>query len=66
MQAAAERLQNLSPLAILARGYSIVQTKDGRILRKAEEVSAGDELRARLSQGQLICRVQDVVPDSRP
>jgi exodeoxyribonuclease VII large subunit len=64
MQSAAERLQNLSPLAILARGYSIVQTQDGRILRKAEEVLAGDEVRARLSQGQLICRVKDVVPDS--
>ena len=65
LRAVAERMQNLSPLAILGRGYSIVQTPDGHVVRTVDEVTAGDEVTARLSKGQLICRVQDVVPDSR-
>jgi exodeoxyribonuclease VII large subunit len=64
VRAVAEGMQNLSPLAILARGYGIVQAADGRILKKADEVSEGDEIRARLAEGQLICRVQDILPDS--
>ncbi|MGH7230849.1 MAG: exodeoxyribonuclease VII large subunit [Nitrospiraceae bacterium] len=58
-------LDNLSPLAILARGYGIVQTvPDGRVVRKAREVSAGDEIHVRLAEGRLHCGVRDVLPDS--
>lgn len=58
-------LDSLSPLAILARGYSIVQAvPDGTVVRRAGDVAAGDEVRARLAEGQLLCRVQEVLPDS--
>ncbi|MEW6543144.1 MAG: exodeoxyribonuclease VII large subunit [Nitrospirota bacterium] len=57
-------LDGLSPLAILARGYGIVQTvPDGRVVRRATDVSIGDEVRARLAEGQLLCAVRKVLPD---
>lgn len=60
----AAALDSLSPLAILARGYSIVQTvPGGAIVRRARDVSVGDEVRARLAEGQLLCGVRTVLPD---
>jgi exodeoxyribonuclease VII large subunit len=56
-------LDSLSPLAILARGYSIVQTvPEGAVVRRAADVAVGQDVRARLAEGQLLCRVQDVLP----
>jgi exodeoxyribonuclease VII large subunit len=52
-------LDTVSPLATLGRGYAIVQTPDGRIIRQAGEVSRGDSVQARLGRGRLFCRVED-------
>ena len=58
-------LDDLSPLAILGRGYSIVQTVPaGLVVRRARDVSVGDELRARLAEGQLLASVHHILPDS--
>jgi exodeoxyribonuclease VII large subunit len=57
-------LDSLSPLAILARGYSIVQTvPEGAVVRRSEDVAVGQDVRARLAEGQLLCRVRDVLPE---
>jgi len=62
--ATASQLTQLSPLAILGRGYSILtKVRDGRILRRADDAQAGEEIVARLSQGQLSCTVKGVLPD---
>ena len=45
-------LDALSPLAILSRGYAIA-TKGGRVVRKAEEVSVGEEFEVRVSNGVI-------------
>ena len=64
IEAVASQLAQLSPLAILGRGYSILtKVRDGTILRRAEDVQLGDEVVARLSQGQLGCTVKRVLPD---
>jgi len=61
----AAALDGLSPLAILGRGYSIVQTvPDGLIVRRARDVSVGDEIRARLAEGQLLASVRQILPES--
>jgi exodeoxyribonuclease VII large subunit len=61
MAAAAGRLETLSPLGVVARGYAIVQrADDGAIVRRAGEVSAGDALRVRLAEGELDARVESV------
>jgi len=64
IEATAAQLTQLSPMAILGRGYSILtRVRDGKILRRAEEAQAGEEIVARLSQGQLGCTVKRVLPD---
>jgi exodeoxyribonuclease VII large subunit len=56
--AAASRLEALSPLAVLARGYAVaVREGSQRPLKAASEVRPGDAIRVRLSEGQLRARV---------
>lgn len=55
------RFNGLSPLAILNRGYGILQTMPGRqIIRDAGQVSVGEEILARLARGQIRCTVEEV------
>lgn len=64
IEATASQLTQLSPLAILGRGYSILtKVRDGTIVRRAEDTHPGEEIVARLSQGQLGCTVKHVLPD---
>jgi len=51
-------LRQLSPLTVLSRGYAIVQTPQGSVLRSASETAPGEDLSIRLSQGQLQVRVK--------
>ncbi|MBV9405885.1 MAG: exodeoxyribonuclease VII large subunit, partial [Acidobacteriaceae bacterium] len=46
-------ITQLSPLAVLGRGYAIVENGQGRILRAAAETVPGDELRIRLHRGEV-------------
>src|SRR5690606_11523410 len=49
----ARSLSAISPLATVARGYSILQREDGRVVRAVGDVGRGDELNARVSDGQI-------------
>jgi exodeoxyribonuclease VII large subunit len=61
------RLDSLSPLAVLGRGYSLTRAADGRIVRAAREVAAGDPVNVRLGEGSLDCRVEQAKErDERP
>ena len=53
------RLQALSPLATLSRGYAIVRA-GGDALRTAADVRAGDHVEVQLAAGSLGARVEDV------
>ena len=55
--------EQLSPLAVLERGYSIVRTASGTVIRAADQVSAGDTLQVRLHQGRLGVRVDEAEPE---
>jgi exodeoxyribonuclease VII large subunit len=59
----AVRLSQLSPLAVLDRGYAIVEKTDGSILRAAEGVAENDLLRVRLHRGELAVSIQTVTPE---
>jgi len=51
---ASARLDSLSPLAVLSRGYAMVRrTRDGRIVRRASEAPPGERLRIRVSEGEI-------------
>lgn len=55
---AAARLESLSPLAVLGRGYAVCWNHDRtRIIRDAATVQAGDPVRVTLEQGELECAV---------
>jgi exodeoxyribonuclease VII large subunit len=59
----AGRLESLSPLAVLGRGYSLTsRLDDGRLVRRASEVQLGDRLRTRLADGELHSLVEEIVP----
>ncbi|MCU1675911.1 MAG: exodeoxyribonuclease large subunit [Frankiales bacterium] len=47
------RVVALSPAATLQRGYAVVQTADGAVVRSADEVAAGDRLRIRVAAGDF-------------
>ena len=53
----AAKLDALSPLAVLVRGYSITRTPDGHVLRDAAAVKPGDRVTIRLEKGQLDAEV---------
>ena len=54
------KLEALSPLAVLDRGYSIVTDKDGRTLKSVSQANAGDNITIRLSDGRILADVQEV------
>jgi exodeoxyribonuclease VII large subunit len=58
----AGRLDSLSPLACLARGYSICTGPGGVALTRADDVRPGDRVGVRLHAGNLDCRVEEVRP----
>jgi exodeoxyribonuclease VII large subunit len=53
------KLDALSPLSVLSRGYALATTPEGRILLRAEDVKPGDPVVVRLSKGRLQATVTD-------
>lgn len=51
------QLEHLNPEAVLARGYSITETADGRLVRDSAQLSAGDRLRLRFGRGAASAEV---------
>ncbi|MEM8926193.1 MAG: exodeoxyribonuclease VII large subunit [Actinomycetota bacterium] len=56
------RLRALDPAATLARGWSIVHTTDGRLVRSADDVEAGESLVTTTGSGRVFSTVSDVAP----
>jgi exodeoxyribonuclease VII large subunit len=56
----ASRLETLSPLAVLARGYAVCWNEDRtRVLRDSADVAAGESVRVTLARGELDCEVRE-------
>ena len=56
-------LQAVSPLSVLARGYSIISDEEGRIVRSSKNLSLNQKIKARFGEGQIIAKVTDYVED---
>ena len=54
------RVRALSPLATLERGYAVLQAADGRVVKTVSMTAAGDRLDARVADGRLAVRVEEV------
>jgi exodeoxyribonuclease VII large subunit len=64
LAAASARLEALSPLGILGRGYSLTtRLSDGRLIDDAAQLSAGDQIRTRFARGQATSQVLEISPD---
>lgn len=63
--AQAARLEALSPLQVLARGYSVTQRADGSLVREASSVSVGEAITTRLSAGEIFSRVEQIHSESQ-
>ncbi len=55
-----EKLNALSPLCILSRGYSICQDISGHVVQRVNAVSTGDFLHTRVMDGVLISAVTEI------
>jgi exodeoxyribonuclease VII large subunit len=54
------RLDALSPLRVLERGYSVTQNAKGEVIRQASQVSRGEALKIRLADGKLNATVTSI------
>ena len=62
LAATAGRLESLSPLNVLARGYSLTRTPDGRLIHDAGSLQVGEVLKTRLAVGEVTSRVEEITP----
>ena len=56
----AARLNDLSPLTILGRGYSIAYDDGGHILKSIDGVNVSDSIQVRVSDGTIDCTVEGI------
>jgi exodeoxyribonuclease VII large subunit len=59
LQIAVGKIDALSPLSILQRGFALCRDEQGHIVKNAAEVSRGDKVRVTLAMGELDCRVEN-------
>ncbi|MCW6527454.1 exodeoxyribonuclease VII large subunit [Yersinia ruckeri] len=59
---ACSQLETVSPLATLARGYSVTQTPSGSLLKTTQQVHIGDTLKTRLQDGWVESEITRLTP----
>ena len=60
---AQERLNALNPLAVLSRGYAVVQRADGSLMTRASQAIPGENLAIRFADGKANVQVQNLEID---
>lgn len=64
--ALAAQLEGVSPLATLARGFSVTTAEDGQVIKKTQQLHQGDKLKTRLDDGWVESEVVAVTPLKKP
>jgi exodeoxyribonuclease VII large subunit len=59
LRSTASRLESLSPLRVLGRGYAVAFRVDGSVIRDAASVGPGGDIKVRVEHGHLDCTVKD-------
>jgi exodeoxyribonuclease VII large subunit len=57
------RLNALSPLAVLDRGYALVLSAEGVLIRSASQLVAGEQVTTRLADGTFTSNVESISPE---
>ncbi len=60
LAALAGKLQALSPLAVLSRGFSVAQKANGDVIKSAAQIEKNDEITLVLQDGRAVCKVKEV------
>lgn len=60
----ARQLHAISPLAVLGRGYAILENEAGQVIQRAPDVEPGQALTARLGEGHLDLKVVRIIKPS--
>lgn len=60
--ALAAQLEGVSPLATLARGFTVTTALDGKVVKKTGQINCGDKLQTRLDDGWVESEVTAVTP----
>jgi len=55
------KMDALSPLAVLARGYAIVKNEQSNIIKSIHNVKAGEKIDVQFSDGNVLCRVDEII-----
>lgn len=54
------KLDAMSPLKVLTRGYALTEDQDGQLIRSVRQLKTGDHITIRLSDGQAAARVEQI------
>ena len=58
--AAVSKLDAMSPLKVLTRGYAMAQTESGEVLKSVKQVERGESITVSLNDGHLRATVMDI------
>ena len=56
----AAKLDALSPLKVLTRGYALTQTEDGTVIRSVKQLKTGDNIHIQVSDGSVSASVTQI------
>jgi exodeoxyribonuclease VII large subunit len=59
------QLQSLSPLAVLQRGYALVQDESGGVIRSVRQIASGETVHTRLGDGSFSSRIAAITPQKK-
>ncbi|MCT8138704.1 exodeoxyribonuclease VII large subunit [Anaerobacillus sp. CMMVII] len=54
------KLEALSPLKIMTRGYSLAYKEDGELIKSVSNVAVGDAVKIKLKDGSVLCQVDNI------
>lgn len=66
LENATGKLNVLSPLAVLSRGYAAIFNESGKTVSKINETQKGDNILVQVADGKLHCTVNDLEAGAKP
>lgn len=61
LSALSGKLEALSPLAVLSRGYGVVSSEEGKLIKEIADVSVGDKITVKVRDGEIYAGVSGTV-----
>lgn len=61
LSALSGKLEALSPLAVLSRGYGVVSSEEGKVIKEISDVSVGDKITVKVRDGEIYAGVSGTV-----